>query len=125
MAEQVSPPTLKVKGVMSVVAYVVDKPQALAIIFALVLLGMFLGIVPSTLSNNLVAMDTKLDTIVTQHTQIMSTTENRYNGLQQQITTQNTTQTAQNEKMIQIMRGMCLIIAKQSADAAALSYCNP
>lgn len=110
---------------MSVVTYVVDKPQALAIIFALVLLGMFLGVIPSTISTNLDAVAEGQRMIMQEHALMKETTETRYNGLQNQLRTQNTTQSQQNEKMIQIMRGMCLIIAKQSEDAAALSYCNP
>lgn len=120
-----APEDAKVKGLMGVVTYVVDKPQALAIIFALVLLGMFLGVVPSTLTTQLENVDKKLDNIIVQHETMKEMTSARYDALQDQLHNQIDMQTAQSEKMIQVMRGMCLIIARQSNDSAALSYCNP
>ena len=110
---------------MSVVTYLVDKPQALAIIFALVLLGMFLGFLPSTLSENQEAMLYNQRQIIANQELVKITTEARYNGLQEQLRVANAAQATQNEKMIQIMRGMCLIIAKQSANTESLSLCNP
>lgn len=116
---------MKVKGYLSVFNYVVDKPQSLAILFALCLLGMFFGILPSQLENNQRAlMDGQREILSNQEASRLST-QTRYDSLQEQLRTQNTQQSEQTDKMIQIMRGMCLIIAKQSADSSALSYCNP
>jgi ABC-type lipoprotein release transport system permease subunit len=112
-------------GLWSVVMYVVDKPQALAIIFALVLLGMFLGIVPSVLTQKQAVADTKLDTIISNQASVRVATESEYADLMKALADATLRSDTKNDQLIKIMRGMCLLQAKQSNDSAALSYCNP
>lgn len=120
----------KVKSFLGVVTYVVEKPQSLAVIFALVMLGMFLGVVPSTFLESQQEMAVTLNMMSTDHKAILANQEaariradDRQNVIIKVIETNNVSTAAQTKELIQIMRGMCLIIAKQNINDTAL--CNP
>lgn len=113
------------KGYWRVITYVVEKPHALAIIFALVLLGMFIGIIPSGLTAGQSVANTKLDTIISNQASTKITNDNRYAELLKAVSESTTRSEQKTDQLIKIMRGMCLLQAKESNDSAALSYCNP
>jgi hypothetical protein len=134
--KQIQPPTeiqdVKARTFFSVITYVVDKPQSLAVIFALVMLGMFIGIIPSTFLKSQQEVAVKVDTLITNQATLLANqnaakerADNRQESILAAIQATNNNSAVQTEKLIQIIRGMCLLIAKQSNDSAALSYCNP
>ncbi len=110
---------------MGIVNYVVEKPQALSIIFALLLIGMLIGVVPSALQTDVNTTEKKVDQILINQQNNRQTADTRYANLQQSIQDANNRSDAKMDQLIKIMRGSCLLQAKLSNDSAALSYCNP
>jgi|GEM_PF-5541359 len=115
----------KEKSIWSVVTYVVEKPQSLAIIFALVLLGMFIGVIPSNVSSTLASHDEKLTRILGEHAEMEKGRENQFKTLQSAVVEATGRSDAKTDQLIKIMRGMCLLQAQKSDANAALTYCNP
>lgn len=91
---------------------ILDKPGGLAIIFSLVLLGMLLGIIPSTLSTKMENIEAGMTKMHEEHVAISS-----------KIDTAVTTASANGNLQTQLLRGICIIMAKTQTEQ--LNYCNP
>lgn len=96
------------------------KPGGIAIIFSLALLGMMLGILPSTLSQKIDGVATDVKTILDQH-----------HAMKAQIDLAVAQATANGDGQTKLLRGICIIIAQGQNVAAdtkqsnLLNYCNP
>lgn len=96
--------------------WLLGQPGGIAIIFSFILLGMLMGILPSTLSSTIYAVNTKVDNI-------SATMTIEHTGIRQQIGDAVTAAAAKGETDTKLLRGICLIMAKDRNEQ--ISYCNP
>lgn len=109
---------------MNVIKYVTKEPHALAIIFALTLMAIVLGLIPSSLETKIERIDAGLLDIKSEHRSMMDTTLTRYNALESKLDASTDITSKQNEIIIKLLRGSCLLQTQGDQDAA-LSFCNP
>jgi hypothetical protein len=119
MPEQVTPPSAKAPWYVSTAMQVIMLPGGVAILVLAVLFGMMTGIIPSTFTTDISTIKNDVTTIKNGQITIMQ----EHVELKQYIADVVAAGNKQDEVLIKLLRGICILQSKTSADQ--LQYCNP
>lgn len=112
MPEEVKNPSSKQPWYISMVMQVITLPGGVAVLIVLVFLGMLTGYIPTAFTDDIVTIKTNVDNLRAGQFEI-----------KQQIINSTEDNNKQDEILIKLLRGICILQAKNSADQ--LQYCNP